>query len=224
MKILTVIAFSAFVLLNFSGCFSVTDDAEESLPAPDIDILTEEVENNDTFIPESAITGKEFFAGQLDAFRHNWYRSQLKIMEEDALFDMAPDDKLKFRFLWLRSFHKPYVVRGFQAKDGKFKLHMKGTDGSGGHNLGKKVDDVFVHLTKSQSQDMVSQLRALNICDTTKTRAVGTDGAQWVFEVSDGGRYCVVDIWSPEKSSPFHSFGLLLLKTTRVKTWEIEVY
>lgn len=224
MKILSVLAFSGLVALNFTGCFSVNEDIENGSDATVIETPTQEVEDAENPVEKPVINGKDYFNGNVDASSHDWYVSHLIAMEEGPLDESEPLSGMKFRFLWLRSSNKPYAVRGFRADDGKIKLHMKSNDGAGGFEPGKKQDDVFVHLTPTQSDQIMEQLEALKICEPKEEKPGGMDGAQWVFEYFNQGEYCMVDIWSPDESSIYYAFGINLLKTTRVKTWEIDVY
>lgn len=230
MKLLTTFVFSILFTLNLSGCFSVEDnmdrdDPGQNGPAPVIDEDGNDEANSNTDERFSAeLKGEDYFNGYVNASNHDWYVSYLKAMEEGPLDQSEPLGMMKFRFLWLRSFDKPYVVRGFQGEDGKLKLHMKSAGGAGGYEPGKKEDDVFVHLTATQATQILEQLEGLKICDNVHDKRAGLDGSNWIFEYLDQGKYCLIDIWSPDARSDYYAFGVNLLKTTRVKTWEIDVY
>lgn len=205
------------------GCTSV-DEPEDPAPIGVIEAPAEVTTETEIVPPPEVIEGEDYFSGLVDPFRHNWYVKHLKAMGEGPLLDADLEGSLKFRFLWLRTFHEPYMVRGFMDEDNKFKLHMRGLDGSGGYQPGKKVHDTFSNLTTGQSQEVLAMLSDLNICSTEADPWGGADGAQWVFEIVENGTYCLVDFWSPKEGSKYREFGLYLLKTSRVKTWEIDVY
>jgi len=138
-----------------------------------------------------------------------------------------PDTALRFRFIWLRTFHEPYMVRGFMGDDQKIKLHLRSLDGSGGYEPGQKKDDIFVHLTETQTQTILDYLNGMDLCGRENKSMGGLDGAQWIFEQVVNDEYCVQDLFSPDEDGPngdFRDFGLFLLQSARVKTWEIPVY
>ena len=69
----------------------------------------------------------------LHDFKANWYSSHLESMNEASFFDLRQDRKIhSYRFLWLRSFHKPICVCTEIISDGSAWLVSKMTKGIGG--------------------------------------------------------------------------------------------
>ncbi len=51
----------------------------------------------------------------------------------------------------------------------------------------------------------------------------GYDGAQWIFERAEQGRYSCADYWSPG-TGPIHDLGLLLIHLARLNIPSDEIY
>ncbi len=165
----------------------------------------------------------------LDPFDSNEFGPYLKAMGEERLGVDEPPYDMRFRFLWLRSKDAPFMVRGFTGDDGKIKLHMRGLNGTGSHAPGQKVEDTFVHLTASQSAEVLDGLSNLNICETKsdlieRSLTMNNNEANWLFEWTDGADHCVKVVTSPKDGNLYRAFGIYLLKASRIKTWEIDVY
>jgi len=46
---------------------------------------------------------------------------------------------------------------------------------------------------------------------TRQSEGIGLDGAQWIIEAVKGGRYHVIDRWSPRADDPVHGIGTILM-------------
>ena len=216
------------ILIAASALALTLPDCTSNEKAPLKNTSTEPVET-EVVVPEPII--KETREPELEPEQKvfSWYQHELTAIEEGLLIKSEPQDGLRFRFLWFRSFHKPYVVRGFEGDDGKIKLHMRAIDlAPGVTDLYEKTDDVFVHLTPTQSAEVLTMLDGLALCgDYAPPTVRGTDGARWLFESAQGGTYCLRQFHSSASDADFEKhkvFGLYLLKASRVKTWEIDVY
>jgi hypothetical protein len=170
-----------------------------------------------------AAAGQNFFpAGvffpdnlKLDSFKARWYSEQLTVLDEPSLLFEAKQDSTaqSYRFLWLRSFHRPIAVRVLIHSDGSGMLITKMLDGSRAHKSGKLV----INKTESLSPDRVKNLReeidrlgfwTLQVRDPN---TAGRDGAQWVIEGIDRGTYHLIDRRSPEKG-PVRELGLYFIR------------
>lgn len=152
-----------------------------------------------------------------DRFMREWYLKPLIAMHEPPLPERAGTG---FRFLYLRSFDPPIAVRV--------------EHGSQGYTLRAVVlePDVVVHVGSHAeakpgaiSQDLVRDLRQSEWADVTEsitklgfwklpqedTANDGLDGAQWILEGFEEGRYHIVHRWSPE-SGTFREGCLVFLK------------
>ena len=83
---------------------------------------------------------------QGDLFRSNWYSKHLKALEESSLFQMAKASSAEsYRFVWLRTFHYPVIVRVDIKSDGSGELTTKVSSGAGGYAPGKLVENTLDH-------------------------------------------------------------------------------
>jgi len=145
-------------------------------------------------------------------FRDNWYSKHLRAMNEAPLH--APDDSglESYRFLWLRSFHHPVAVRIWNSGSKQF-ISVKETNGAGGYDPGRIIVNETKELTAHEWSEFIRLLDASCYWQlpTFDDEISGTDGAQWVLEGVKGGRYHIVDRWSP-RSGDYREACLYVLK------------
>ena len=130
-----------------------------------------------------------------------WYSKYLSAMDEPSLLKMAEARAHEvYRFTWLRTFHAPFTFRLDVRPDGSGSLLVKSTNGKGGYNAGQLVLNKAVSLDARQVQRFTTALDGLRFWNlpTTDPSVLGLDGAQWIFEGVKGGKYHVVDRWTPE--------------------------
>jgi hypothetical protein len=129
--------------------------------------------------------------------RYELYSIPLKAMNELPLASLVDEDE-SYRFLWLRSFHRPVMVHVWRTGDRYFtivkRLNGRGGDAPGTSDLywarSLSVNDwdaFMVYLEQAQYWQM----------GTTKNE-MAQDGAQWILEGYRDGRYHVVDRQSPD--------------------------
>jgi hypothetical protein len=143
-----------------------------------------------------------------------WYSEQLKALVEPSLWETSKNAKEQaYRFLWLRSFHHPVVVRLSVNSDGTGTLVTKVANGQGGYKAGKLIENRTTQLSKQEVQGFLDRVEELKYWELPtreeKTNVIGVDGAQWVVEGVRNGTYKVVDRWSPEKG-PIRNLGLMM--------------
>src|SRR5262245_53562261 len=67
----------------------------------------------------------------------HWYPEHLEAMKEPSLFQQSTNKVVEqYRFLWLRTFHKPIAVRVRKDSAG-ITLRVVRLSGAGGYNPGK---------------------------------------------------------------------------------------
>jgi hypothetical protein len=150
------------------------------------------------------------------AIHYSWadrYSKYLKALREPSL-SSRPKSGLpeSYRFLWLRTFHKPLSVRFDIGSDGIAILTVKMTNGTGGSDPGRLVENRTRRLTKQQTDRFVDQVNSVGFWElVTHEDSVdsGPDGSQWIIEGTKDGKYHVVDRWSP-KGGPIRTLGLAL--------------
>lgn len=176
---------------------------------------------------------------QSSHFKEQWYSDQLRALKEPSLWEQSKTQKSQtYRFLWLRSFHNPISVRLDVREDGSGLLTTKVTSGQGGYKPGKLVTNKTGVLTREQTAWAVEQIKetgfwGLQSHENTKegvgpngekTVEVRADGAQWIFEGVNNGKYQVADRWSPQ-NGPVRDLGIIMLvDLAKLKLLSQEVY
>jgi hypothetical protein len=145
-----------------------------------------------------------------DAVIRRWFSSYLLSMKEPTLSCRQAADA-SYRFLWLRSFNHPIVVRVVYDAD-IANLNAVELDGAGGHTPGSEIRRVTRRLSAEESSAILAEVRKAAFWDLpSKENMVGIDGAEWIIEGRDGARYHVVRRWSPV-AGPVREIGLQLLR------------
>lgn len=169
------------------------------------------------FVPDSVFK----VSGVESAIFHiNWYSEYLKALGEPVLTDSLPTKV--FRFTWLRSFNNPIVI-GLENKNDSITLYWKMCDGSGGYEPGQIIEDKKKQLSINEWYRFIEKVESINFwkMPTTENSILGTDGAQWVLEGKELGKYHIVDRWSGGKIT---TVCLDLLKMTDLKIKKEEIY
>jgi hypothetical protein len=136
-----------------------------------------------------------------DEFRAGWYAKHLRAMNEASFYFPENGDEERYRFLWLRSFHHPVVVRIWNSGGEQF-VNVKEMSGAGGYEPGKLIVNQTLKIAKGEWDEFRRLLEQTCYWELpTEDERAGFDGAQWILEGVKGGRYHVVDRWTPEKGS-----------------------
>jgi hypothetical protein len=157
-----------------------------------------------------------FFPGdpKLDSFVVKWYAGQLSALKEPSLFEAKQDSTIQsYRFLWLRTFHHPVAIRVRIYPDGTGTLFTKVAGGAGGYKPGNLILNKAVSLTEERVRNVLERIQRLKywMLPLRDANARGLDGAQWVMEGIDHGKYRLIDRWSP-KEGPVRELGLYFLR------------
>ena len=152
-------------------------------------------------------------------FSLNWYSSHLKALEEPVLTDSLPT-KI-FRFTWLRTFHNPIVI-GIENMNDTITIYWKVNDGEGGYEPGKIIENKSKILTLKEWTGIVDEINAINFWNlpSTENEILGDDGAQWILEGKELGKYHVVDRWSGGEIGKL-CFDLINLTDLKIKEDDI---
>jgi len=138
------------------------------------------------------------------------YTKHLAAMSEQALMSSNAEDE-SYRFLWMRTFHHPVVIRIERLGD-KRMLIVKELDGAGGYNPGKLIVNRIRPLTKSEWDEFAR--RVAQACFwrmPIEDSILGNDGASWILEGYRQGCYHLVNRWSPADGD-YRECCLYLLK------------
>jgi hypothetical protein len=131
-------------------------------------------------------------------FKSRWYSKALTAMKEPSLLRFQSRQNETYRFLWLRSFDNPIVVRIHRSKSSIY-LVTKQLDGDGGHHPGKLIANRTRSLSSAEWDEFTKQLEQSSYWTLPADIGdIGNDGAQWILEGAKDGRYHVVDRWSPK--------------------------
>ena len=78
---------------------------------------------------------------------------------------------------------------------------------------GKLIRNTTATLSKEQTDFFRGRVEvyALWKLPTSQSGQIGIDGAQWIIEIVRGGRYHIIDRWSPRPDDPVHELGTTLM-------------
>ena len=158
--------------------------------------------------------GRAFCESQETGTCERWYAKHLRAMREPSLWELSKDtSKQSYRFLWLRTFHHPVSARLEVAEDGTAHLFVKVLSGQGGYEPGHAILNRDIKVPKDAVDHFLDLLRKADFwnlpTEQQESNVVNLDGAQWIMEGVLGGRYHVVDRWSPDEG-PFRKAALFL--------------
>jgi len=166
------------------------------------------------YFPDGRLSERE----NLDFFVQSWYGKHLASMKEPALIK---SDAQQYRFTWLPTFHPPMIFR-ISVEDESYVLYVKRTDGAGGYDPGRIIDNIKHQIPNEVAINTIRKLE--DECmfweQPTKLDTLGLDGSQWIFEASSKGKYHIVDRWSPN-SGCFYEVGVELMSLSKLKINEI---
>ena len=172
----------------------------------------------------SSVVGQQYFPDHIleqgsktNDFDVNWYSGQLKALKEPSLWQMSKESQTEqaYRFLWLRSFHHPIVVRLDVQANGTGILTTKVASGAGGYPPGTLAQNRTKDIPKEVVESFLAHVEevkywSLPTRELSDQNIVNLDGAEWVLEGVRKGTYKIVDRWSPEKGSPIRDLGLTM--------------
>ena len=141
-----------------------------------------------------------------------WYEPHLRAMSEPSLWELSKNQTVEtYRFLWLRTFNRPVSARLQVASDGSAELVVKVLSGSGGYRPGHLIQNRRIKVEKESVDHFTELLNNAGFWNssTEQEDGAGCDGAQWIIEAVRGGKYHVVDRWSP-KDGPYRDAALFL--------------
>jgi hypothetical protein len=165
----------------------------------------------------AAASDTQFFPKSTDSvgmhgLKARWYSMQLHALDEPSLIALTGNANSQvYRFLWLRSFHHPIAVRMNVDSDGTGVLTIKMGSGAGGYSPGKLLENSSRKLDVTQVREFLALVEREGFwaAPNPVNDQRGTDGSQWITEVAKGGRYHVVDRWTPSHG-PAHDLGMFL--------------
>jgi len=132
--------------------------------------------------------------------------------EELSTVEFAAGAGEAYRFVWMRTFARPVVVRVEVASDRRARLILKVFDGQGGYSWGRLAEHRSVPLGPMEIRRLrlgfyANRFRGLHPYPPHS----GLDGSVWLVETRYRGRYRWVYRWTP-KSGPIRRLGLMMLE------------
>lgn len=130
-----------------------------------------------------------------------------------------------YRFLWLRTFHRPIAVRVSRYSNG-IRLVAAELTGAGGYNPGGIAARTEKALSEADWGLLAASLSTTTFWSMTTRPAkptLGGDGSQWIIEGRRGAEYHIVDRWTP-RDGPFRDAGLSFLKLAGISVPERDLY
>ena len=173
----------------------------------------------------------------MDSFSLSWYSVDLFKMNEPVLYNNFLEREI-YRFTWLRSFHRPVVIRIMKSGDHvsiitkELQREPKGdySDENGNHvifdnNIPPFAINKTKPLSKKQFQDFLSLIDSVNLFSIPHFSyhpcSVISDGAEWIFETQSKDGYSFIIRTSPEKNSPLRVIGELMIRLSEVRNEKI---
>ena len=146
--------------------------------------------------------GETEFPKGVDRFWAEVYTEFLIALNENKI-DTLKTEKEIYRFLWLRTFHNPIVIR-IEKNNNEITLYWKRSDGEGGYEPGKIVESKSLKLTKKHWRKFKKLLNNSNFWENPSIKIdqdiiPANDGAQWVLEGIKNNKYHIseIDIFKP---------------------------
>jgi hypothetical protein len=174
-----------------------------------------------------ATHGFYFPEDKIDEFRNKWYSWHLATASEPVLFSSADRGLEIYRFLWLRTFHNPIVLRITKTADATY-LTVKRLDGKGGYSPGKIDVDTQKPISASQWNKFRALLSDSSFWDMPskepKKQFARADGALWILEGVHRRRYHFVHRHIIEDEPNFQKICLYLLSLSEIQLKKEEIY
>jgi len=188
---------------------------------------------SDSFFPPAAFYDEQYdeqLNKKLNSLMTAHFSKHLEAMAEPSLWVLANDRNLHaYRFLWLRTFDQPVAVRLHINQRGEGELTAKATDGEGGYEPGQLEFNQTSFLSQRQVSAFLIQLQELQFWSLpTQESSVnpdgsgwcGLDGARWILEGAQGGKYHVLNWWSPDEGA-FKQTALMLVRLAHITVQDI---
>lgn len=172
-------------------------------------LLTTSIATATDYFPQGSLGS----SAEIHKFKAGWYTSYLQALGEKPMFGFdIPKNIERYRFIWLRTFHRPVVMR-VEVKEGSGTLIVKVSDGTGGFERGKLVREETRALSPRDLEIIRAHFRVQDFfaLPSFDEKNAGADGSEWIIEAQVRGRYHVVTRWTPEDGA-VRRIGMNLLE------------
>lgn len=166
--------------------------------------------------------GKSTDYSKIDSFEVKWYSEQLEALKEPVLYSDTSGNET-YRFTWLRTFDHPIAIR-FEKHQNKYFLYWKMCNGAGGYSPGKLKKDKHKMITQAMWDSFIDKINKANFWQlSTREKALGNDGSEWILEGKLASKYHVVSRWTPN-AGEYYECCDFLIGLTGLKIPEKEKY
>lgn len=142
-----------------------------------------------------------------------WASAHLAAMHEPSLYHPeVAKPREEYRFLWLRTFHKPIAIR-IWADAAAAQMRVVGLSGAGGYDPGKIDSDKTVKLSPDdwkRFRDCVAKAEFWQMPTKESNEELGFDGSQWILEGRADNKYHVIDRWTPRGGTYYDCCRMLV--------------
>ena len=152
----------------------------------------------------------------------------LRAMGEPPIGQLPPGNQV-FRFLWMRSFHKPFLVQVDRQGD-VTGLLVKALDSPWsaapeGVHVGSLTLNQRTPLTTDAWDRLATMRRTAFWGKPSYDPAVetGHDGAMWILEARSWGDYHIVERWTPTEGA-FRDMCIAMLELAGVTLLDERIY
>ena len=158
-----------------------------------------------------------------DHFRSDQLSGCLRSFKEASIWEASRKHVpgAVYRFMWLRSFHPAISVRLNITADGAGVLTTKVSNGccdcapppAGTKQKPFRVQTTVREISAPELRRFLSCVEAVHFwtLHSRNDSLPGPDGADWVIEASNAGRYQLIDAWSPPTGDPANFLGRFML-------------
>jgi hypothetical protein len=145
------------------------------------------------------------------------YSKFLLSMQEPSFLDVPDCVDESYRFLWIRTFHKPISIRIWKSGT-QFFLTVKELDGKGGYDIGELKFKTTRPVSEDEWDTFISLLNQASFwtLPTLEKSPSIYDGARWVLEGYKKKQYHIVDRHSPDENA-YRGVCMYLLKMSGLK-------
>ena len=161
-----------------------------------------------------------------DSFKVRWYTLTLAALGEERLTVPSTWPREVYRFLWIRSFHPPVMVR---IAHGPNNTIIVTSELVGESDDKARIRRDSTALPEATWRDLRTLLQRERFWQQpfSDTSRFGLDGARWVIEGLRNDRYTIVDRWTPQDTGAtgfVRRIGLAFLNAARVSVPPQELY
>lgn len=129
-----------------------------------------------------------------DQFTYKWHSGLLFNLHEPVLYSYSGESEA-IRFVWLRTFDEPIVVRLNNTEEGVF-INLKTLQGHSGFKTGEIKLDTAWTIDNAEWKKITGKLDNNNFWNAaSEPESTGKDGIDWVLEVRTRKKYHFINRW-----------------------------